>query len=113
MSRISFSTLALAAAAATLAVPIATAAPLDRDAAPKAPPRPQLNARIVVQPGLPEDEKPEKAHGYLARKGAGNGQREGKDDPGRPQGETGDGSGGKSGDKAKDDEKDKGKGKGN
>src|SRR4051794_18444038 len=58
-----------------------------------APERPDVNVRVIVEPGVAKDNMPEKAHGYLTRKGAGNGQREGAEDPGPPQGETGNGQG--------------------
>jgi hypothetical protein len=60
-----------------------------------APPKPDVNVRIVVEPGVPKNRLPEKAYGHLGPKGGGNGQREGANDPGPPQGETGDGTGGR------------------
>jgi hypothetical protein len=56
-----------------------------------APPKPDVNVRIAVHAGVPKETLLEKKHGHLARKDAGNGQREGSSDPGPPQGETGDG----------------------
>jgi hypothetical protein len=84
---------AAALAAASLAPSLAAAAGADHRPAITPPPRPDVNVRIVVHPGIPADRLPEKAHGYLTRKGAGKGQREGSDDPGPPQGESGDGTG--------------------
>jgi hypothetical protein len=70
------------------------AGPGPRASAVQPPPKPDVNIPVVVEPGVSKKQMPEKAHGHLARKGSGNGQREGPDDPGPPHGETGNGKGG-------------------
>jgi hypothetical protein len=72
---------------------VAWAAGAARSQAGKTPPKPDVNVIVIVEPGVPKNRLPEKAYGHLTRKGGGNGQREGANDPGPPHGETGDGTG--------------------
>jgi len=80
---------------ASLASAAWAAPPAEKQKTVQAPPKPDVNVPVVVEPGVPKNRVPEKTHGHLGRKGGGNGQREGANDPGPPQGETGDGTGGR------------------